>query len=58
MNTTELSSGAKINRLFHEKFPYELVRMVIDEQQLRKEIAFAIKNATGKLLYIPLVRNF
>lgn len=57
MNTTELSSGAKINRLFHEKFPYELVRMVIDEQQLRKEIAFAIKNATGKLLHNPLVRN-
>ena len=47
VNTTELSSGAKINRLFHERFPYELARMVIDEQQLRKEIAFAIKNATG-----------
>ncbi|KAI1287638.1 Dynamin-2 [Halotydeus destructor] len=47
INTKELSGGAKINRLFHEKFPFELVKMVIDEQQLRREIAFAIKNATG-----------
>ena len=47
VNTVELSGGAKINRLFHEKFPFELVKMVIDEQQLRREIAFAIKNATG-----------
>ena len=47
VNTQELSSGAKINRLFHEKFPFEMAKMVIDEQQLRREIAFAIKNATG-----------
>lgn len=47
VNTLELSSGARINRLFHEKFPFELAKMVIDEQQLRREIAFAIKNATG-----------
>lgn len=47
VNTRELSSGAKINRLFHEKFPFEMAKMVIDEQQLRREIAFAIKNATG-----------
>lgn len=47
VNTHELSSGAKINRLFHEKFPFELAKMVIDETQLRREIAFAIKNATG-----------
>lgn len=47
VNTSELSPGARINRLFHEKFPFELAKMVIDEQQLRREIAFAIKNATG-----------
>ena len=47
VNTHELSSGAKINRLFHERFPFEMAKMVIDEQQLRREIAFAIKNATG-----------
>lgn len=47
VNTRELSSGAKINRLFHEKFPFEMAKMVIDEKQLRREIAFAIKNATG-----------
>ena len=44
VNTLELSGGAKINRLFHERFPYEIVRMEFDEKELRKEIAFAIRN--------------
>jgi dynamin GTPase len=35
INTLELSGGAKINRLFHERFPYEIVRMEIDEKELR-----------------------
>jgi len=47
VNTLELSGGAKINRLFHERFQYELVRMEIDEKELRKEIAFAIRNIHG-----------
>ena len=47
MNTLELSGGAKINRLFHERFPYEIVRMEFDEKELRREIAFAIRNIHG-----------
>lgn len=47
VDTTGLSTGAKINRLFHRKLPTELDRMVINEDQLRKEIAYAIENATG-----------
>ena len=46
----ELSGGAKINRLFHERFPYEIVRMEFDEKELRREIAFAIRNIHGKYL--------
>lgn len=43
----ELSGGAKINRVFHERFPYELVKMEFDESTLRKEIAYAIRNIHG-----------
>ena len=51
VNTLELSGGAKINRLFHERFPYEIVRMEFDEKELRREIAFAIRNIHGKNYY-------
>ena len=27
VNTTQLSGGAKINRIFHERFPFELVKV-------------------------------
>ncbi|KAK7790233.1 hypothetical protein R5R35_009343 [Gryllus longicercus] len=47
INTMELSGGAKINRLFHERFPFEIVKMEFDEKELRKEIAFAIRNIHG-----------
>ncbi|KAF2368039.1 Dynamin central domain [Trinorchestia longiramus] len=47
INTAELSGGAKINRLFHERFPYEIVRMEFDEKELRRDIAFAIRNIHG-----------
>ncbi|XP_039289608.1 dynamin isoform X5 [Nilaparvata lugens] len=47
INTLELSGGAKINRLFHERFPFELVKMEFDEKELRREIAFAIRNIHG-----------
>eukprot|EP00054_Salpingoeca_dolichothecata_P036815 m.8763 g.8763 ORF g.8763 m.8763 type:complete len:844 (+) comp7056_c0_seq1:87-2618(+) len=43
----ELSGGAKIARVFHERFPFELVKMEVDERTLRKEIGFAIKNIHG-----------
>lgn len=47
INTMELSGGAKINRLFHERFPFEIVKMEFDEKELRREIAFAIRNIHG-----------
>lgn len=50
VNTMELSGGAKINRLFHERFPFEIVKMEIDEKELRREIAFAIRNIHGAYL--------
>ena len=47
VNTSELSGGAKINRIFHERFPFELVKIECDEKQLRKEIQYAIRNIHG-----------
>lgn len=47
INTAELSGGAKINRLFHERFPFEIVKMECDEKELRREIAYAIRNIHG-----------
>lgn len=32
INTSELSGGARINRLFHERFPFEIVKMEFDEK--------------------------
>lgn len=52
INTMELSGGAKINRLFHERFPFEIVKMEFDEKELRKEIAFAIRNIHGEFLLV------
>jgi dynamin GTPase len=48
INTNELSGGAKINRLFHERFPFEIVKMEVDEKELRKEIAITIRNIHGE----------
>lgn len=28
VDTNELSGGAKINKIFHERFPYELVKVM------------------------------
>ncbi|XP_064649946.1 dynamin-1-like isoform X10 [Lineus longissimus] len=47
INTMELSGGAKINRIFHERFPFELVKIEFDEKELRREISYAIKNIHG-----------
>lgn len=54
INTNELSGGAKINRIFHERFPFEIVKMEFDEKELRREIAFAIRNIHGlfRLLHL------
>merc|ERR1711936_301325 len=47
VNTCERSGGAKINRLFHERFPYEIVKLEFDEKELRREIAIAIQNTSA-----------
>ncbi|XP_030063788.1 dynamin-1 isoform X1 [Microcaecilia unicolor] len=47
IDTYELSGGARINRIFHERFPFELVKMEFDEKELRREISYAIKNIHG-----------
>ncbi|GMT04153.1 hypothetical protein PENTCL1PPCAC_26327 [Pristionchus entomophagus] len=47
VNTNELSGGARINRLFHERFPFEIVKMDIDERELRKKIQVVIRNIHG-----------
>ncbi|CAI8037764.1 Dynamin-1 [Geodia barretti] len=43
----ELSGGAKISRIFHERFPFELVKLETDEKQMRREISYEIKNQLG-----------
>ncbi|BFZ05832.1 hypothetical protein BsWGS_08871 [Bradybaena similaris] len=47
VSTEDLSGGAKINRIFHERFPFELVKMEFDERELRREIAITITNIHG-----------
>ncbi|XP_053153356.1 dynamin-3-like isoform X5 [Hemicordylus capensis] len=46
VDTLELSGGARINRIFQERFPLELVKMEF-EKNLRREIGYAIKNSHG-----------
>ncbi|KAK4472724.1 hypothetical protein MN116_003950 [Schistosoma mekongi] len=47
VNTQTLSGGAEINRVFHERFRYDLLKIEFDEKTLRKEIAVAIQNIHG-----------
>ncbi|XP_067940111.1 dynamin-1-like isoform X3 [Watersipora subatra] len=56
VSTTELSGGARINRIFFERYPFELVKAFggtvlgtdeFDERELRKEIATVIQNIHG-----------
>ncbi|XP_055335597.1 dynamin-1-like [Paramacrobiotus metropolitanus] len=47
VNTIELSGGARINRIFHERFPFEMVKIEYSEKELRKHIAIAIRNIHG-----------
>uniref|UniRef100_A0A915PWR2 Dynamin n=1 Tax=Setaria digitata TaxID=48799 RepID=A0A915PWR2_9BILA len=47
VSTNELSGGARINRIFHERFPFEIVKMEIDEKEMRREIQIAIRNIHG-----------
>ena len=47
VDTSELSKGVRINRIFTERFPYEIFMMEIDEKKMRREIAIAITNIHG-----------
>ncbi len=51
VNLSKLSAGARIAKVFHERFPFEIVKMEQDERTLRKEISFAIKNIHGPSLF-------
>jgi hypothetical protein len=58
VSTNELSGGARINRLFHERFPFEIVKMTIDEKEMRREIQFAIRNIHGiRFSFKPISNN-
>uniref|UniRef100_A0A8C8DTE5 Interferon-induced GTP-binding protein Mx n=1 Tax=Oryzias sinensis TaxID=183150 RepID=A0A8C8DTE5_9TELE len=52
VDTVELSGGAKINRIFHERFPFELVKMECDEKEMRREISYGFSSCL--LEYVPL----
>ncbi|CAN9500635.1 unnamed protein product [Ophioblennius macclurei] len=47
VDTVHLSGGARLNRIFHERFPYELLKIKTDERKLRREINLAIRNIHG-----------
>ncbi|KAM6921756.1 dynamin 3a isoform 2-T2 [Xenentodon cancila] len=47
VDTVNLSGGARINKLFHEHFPHELLKIKSDEKKLRQEINYAIRNVHG-----------
>ena len=47
INTVELSGGAKIKSLFHERFHLDIVRMEFNDKEIRREILFAIQNVRG-----------
>jgi len=44
LNEQELSGGAKINMIFHGGFAYEITKLEVDENVLRKEIKMCIQN--------------
>ncbi|KAK2498338.1 hypothetical protein MC885_000968 [Smutsia gigantea] len=56
VDTLELSGGARINRIFHERFPFELVKMEFDEKDLRREISYAIKNIHGAIVKKQVIK--
>ncbi|KAF5916624.1 hypothetical protein HPG69_005419 [Diceros bicornis minor] len=58
VDTLELSGGAKINRIFHERFPFEIVKMEFNEKELRREISYAIKNIHEYIWYRKYVLLF
>jgi hypothetical protein len=52
INTNELSGGAKINRIFHERFPFELVRVSIGA--IFEKVSGKFINCTYKIAVFAL----
>jgi dynamin GTPase len=42
ISTHELSGGAKINRIFHERFPFELVKVGVLSRPLACAVFFGL----------------
>merc|ERR1711962_1651687 len=61
VNTLELSGGAKINRLFHERFPYEIARM--KEPSIKcidlvvQELSNVVRTVAEKMNRYPRLRE-
>ncbi|CAH3017078.1 unnamed protein product [Porites evermanni] len=49
IDTKELSGGAKINRIFHERFPYELVKVKWLDIQSGRCKNFSLKQVSGMI---------
>lgn len=47
LSDSELLGGAKINIIFHGGFAYEMTKLTVDENQLRKDIKMCIQNVRG-----------
>lgn len=51
VDTLELSGGARINRIFHERFPFELVKVGVSLEGLKlssqTKLSHALNHAGG-----------
>jgi dynamin GTPase len=43
----ELYGGEKMNRILKERLKFEIVKMELDEKEMRREIDFEIRNING-----------
>merc|ERR1711981_954377 len=47
VNCAELSGGAKINRIFHERFPYEIVRLNLTKRSCDERLLLRSATSTA-----------
>ncbi|KAK2510406.1 hypothetical protein Q9233_017766 [Columba guinea] len=65
VDTLELSGGARINRIFHERFPFELVKAIVKKQVVKlkepclkcvdlviQELINTVRQCTSKILLL------
>lgn len=48
VDTYELSGGAKINRVFHERFPFELVKVKHTQRCYRGNVSQQVRRQLNK----------